>query len=308
MRICSLLPSATEIVYALGLGDGLVGVTHECDYPPEAAALPPITSSAIDHIGSPGREIHDDVSRSVHSGSSLYTLDHERLGALSPDVILTQELCDVCAVSYGVVEKAVRLLDADTKVLSLEPTSLRGILDTIEEVARVAGVPERAGPLVEGLQARIDRVAHVAEVARSRPRVVTLEWLDPPFVGGHWVPEMVRLAGGTNGLGREGAPSYRVAWDDIAAYDPEAVVLMPCGFDLEASVAELERAELPEAWRGLAAVRSGQVYAVDGSAYFNRPGPRIVDGLEILAEIIQPALFPRSKPPEAWRRLAAARE
>ena len=189
MQICSLLPSATEIVYALGLGDRLVAVTHECDHPPEAASLPAITRSAIDHTGSPSIEIHRHVTQSVHSGSSIYYLDQELLGKLDQDLLLTQELCDVCAVSYDVVQKAVRLLEGERKVLSLEPTSLGGILGTIEEVGRVAGVPGNATAVVRGLQERINRVASIARGASARPRLFAMEWLDPPFVGGHWVPE-----------------------------------------------------------------------------------------------------------------------
>ena len=303
MRICSLLPSTTEIVYALGLGDRLVAVTHECDYPPEAASLRAVTRSAIDHAGISSREIHSHVSRSVHSGSSIYHLDQELLNEMDPDLILTQELCEVCAVSYTEVRKAVRILEGDRSILSLESTSLGGILESIAEVAHAAGVAATGAEVVGGLQERIDLVASRAQGASTRPRVFAVEWLDPLFIGGHWVPEMVRLAGGTDGLGREGQHSTVVSWEQVAEYDPEIVALMPCGFNLERNLEETGRSAFPESWRGLKAVRAGQVYAVDGSAYFNRPGPRIVDGLEILAEIVHPEIFPRTKPPEAWRRL-----
>ena len=307
MRICSLLPSATEIVFTLGLGDQLVAVTHECDYPPEAARLPAITRSAIDHTGSSSRDIHAHVTRYVHGGSSIYHIDQDLLQGLSPDVILTQELCEVCAVSYSEVQRAVRSLQGEREVLSLEPTSLGGILETIDEVGRLTGVPDRASEVVWQARQRIDEVASVAQRASAQPRVLALEWLDPPFIGGHWVPEMVRLAGGRDGLGREGLPSSQVSWDHIADYNPEVAVLMPCGFSLERTVEEMGRTLLPKQWHNLAAVRSNRVYAVDGSSYFNRPGPRIIDGLEILAEIIHPELFPRSKPPKAWRHLETAR-
>ena len=305
MRICSLLPSATEIVYALGLGDRLVAVTHECDYPPEAAGLPVITRSAIDHAGKSSRDIHNHISNSIHGGSSIYTIDQDLLKQLDPDIILTQELCDVCAVSYDEVQKVVRLLQGERKILSLEPTSVGSILGSIEEVGQLAGVPDRAHEVVQQLRQRIDGVASVAHTAPAEPRVLALEWLDPPFVGGHWVPEMARLAGGTDNLGREGYPSFEISWDDVADYDPQVVVLMPCGFNLERTLEELHRAALPPEWHRLTAVRSGQVYAVDGSGYYNRPGPRIVDGLEMLAEIIHPELFPRKGPPHAWRRISA---
>ncbi len=303
MRICSLLPSATEIVFALGLGDRLVGVTHECDYPPEAARLPAVTRSVIDHAGRPSAEIHRHIASALHGGSSIYALDQRLLERLDPGLILTQELCQVCAVSYGQVQRAVRELPGERRVLSLEPTSLEGILDSIRQVGEVAGVPQRAAGIVKALRQRIEQVARRAADAPSRPRVFAMEWLDPPFIGGHWVPEMVRLAGGADGLGREGHPSRQIGWDEIAAYDPDVVVLMPCGYNLAQTLRDLGQVKLPDAWAKLQAVRSGQVYAVDGSACFNRPGPRIVDGLEILAEILHPDRFPRTKPPEAWARV-----
>jgi iron complex transport system substrate-binding protein len=303
MRICSLLPSATEIVFALGLGDRLVAITHECDYPEAARGLPVITRSIMPDGGGASRDIHTHVARARHAGSSIYALDQAALERLAPDLIVTQELCDVCAVSYRDVQAAARRLTGPRTILSLEPTSLDGILETIEEVGATAGVPERAAALVAGLRARVEAVA--ARRPAARPRVFAMEWLDPPFTAGHWVPEMVGLAGGDPGLGRAGHPAAVVAWDDVAAWDPEIVVLMPCGLSLDRTLAELARVSLPPQWRRLAAVRAGQVYAVDGSAYFNRPGPRIADGLEILAEIIHPELHPRAER-GGWERVAFA--
>ena len=303
MRICSLLPSATEIVFSLGLGDRLVAVTHECDYPDEARRLPVITRSIMPHTTAGSREIHAHISRALHSGSSIYALDQTLLAQLEPDLILTQELCDVCAVSYEEVEAAVHRLEGERTILSLEPTSLAGILETIEQVGAGAGVPERATALIRQLKPRIDAVAAAARSATARPRVFAMEWLDPPFTAGHWVPEMVRLAGGRDELAREGRPSSPIAWTDIAAYDPEIVVLMPCGFTLARTLDETGRTPLPEEWHRLAAVRAGRVYAVDGSAYFNRPGPRIVDGLEMLGKIIHPEIFSR-RASRHWARLA----
>lgn len=303
LRICSLLPSATEIVFALGLGDRLVAVTHECDYPAETAHLPVITRSTLDHGARHSREIHHHIASSLHAGSSIYALDHELLERLDPTLLLTQELCDVCAVSYDVVQQAVHRLQGHRTILSLEPTSLDGILHTIHQVGDAANVSEVAGTLVRKLQQRIDRIATAAKSARAQPRVFGMEWLDPPFTAGHWVPEMIRLAGGHDELAPAGAPSSQVAWSRIANYDPEIVVLMPCGFTLERTVEEFARVDFPVEWRRLNAVRDGRVYAVNGSAYFNRPGPRVVEGLQILAEIIHPEVFPRTTPPEAWRRL-----
>jgi len=301
LKICSLLPSATEIVFALERGDKLVAVTHECDFPPEAARLPIITRSALDHRTQGSREIHNHISSAVHVGSSIYVLDQALLERLNPDLILTQELCDVCAVSYEIVEKAVHRLEGHRRILSLEPTSLGGILETVKQVGEATGAQERAGAIVRELQERLDRIAARAQTASSRPRVFAMEWLDPPFTAGHWVPEMIRLAGGRDELAREGRPSSQIDWSRIADYDPEIIILMPCGFTLERTRKEFAKLTLPNEWLGLSAVRSRHVYAVNGSAYFNRPGPRIVEGLGILAEITHPELFPRSAAENAWQ-------
>ena len=310
MRICSLLPSATEIVLALGLGDHLVAVTHECDLPAGARPVPVVTRGSVDHLTLDSRAIHTHVTAAAHSGSSLYALDQEVLGRLDPDIILTQELCDVCAVSYDQVAEAVHRLDVTLPgkrtVLSLEPKGLAGILDVIEQVGDVTGVPERAAALIRELRARIDRVAAVAARATTRPRVFAMEWLDPPYSAGHWVPEMIRLAGGHDEMSREGAPSVEVSWAQIAVYDPEIVLLMPCSFSLKRTLEELHRIALPAAWSRLAAVKAGRAYAVDAAVHFSRSGPSTLDGLEILGEIIHPELFPRRSPPDAWRPLGTA--
>jgi iron complex transport system substrate-binding protein len=189
------------------------------------------------------------------------------------------------------------------RILSLESTSLGGILETLTQVGEATGAQERAAAVVRGLQERIDRIAASAQTASVRPRVFAMEWLDPPFTAGHWVPEMIRLAGGRDELAQEGQPSFQITWSRIADYDPEIIILMPCGFTLARTVEEFPRVRFPDEWASLGAARSGHVYAVNGSAYFNRPGPRIVDGLKILAEIMHPELFPRAMPPEAWKRL-----
>ncbi len=291
MRIVSLLPSATEIVCALGLTEELVAVTHECDYPPAARGKPAVTASALIGAGD-SAAIDRLVSGSVHDHRAIYTLDERLLEELRPDLILTQELCDVCAVSYSDVQKAARILPGDTTVVSLEPMTLDDILDTITLVGRFAGREEQAATLVGGLRARIERVETTAATAKTRPRVYCMEWIDPPFRAGHWIPEMARLAGGQEALGREGAPSTRATWDEIAVAAPEVVVAMPCGFDTDRAERELRRAAGRPEWRGLPAVARGNVWVSDGSAYFARPGPRMVDGLEILAHALHPDLFP----------------
>jgi len=240
----------------------------------------------------------------LHGGSSIYLLDQNLLQRLAPDLILTQELCDVCAVSYETVKLAVRRLPGRATILSLEPTTFQGILDTIRQVGEATGTSTRAASLVRELEEQADTIALRARTASGRPRVFAMEWLDPPFTAGHWVPELVRRAGGRDELARDGYPSTQIPWRRIANYDPEIIVLMPCGFMLDRTLDEFVHVTLPEEWNGLRAVQSGCVYAVHGSAYFNRPGPRIVTGLQILAEIIHPELFRRTTPPEAWQRLA----
>lgn len=296
MRICSLLPSATEIVYALGLGDRLVAVTHECDTPPEAATKPRITRSAIDPATLTSAQIDALVAEHVHEHRGIYQLDRALLEQLDPDLILTQELCEVCAVSYDEVQRAARTLYGERRILSLEPTTLDGVLETILVVGEATGTADRAAELVAALRARIEAVRRHVSASNRQPRVACVEWLDPPFVGGHWVPEMVAGAGGTDVLGHAGERSFRLTWDAVIAAAPDVVVLMPCGFGIERTVTEFRHVALPAAWHALPAVRSGQVWAVDANAHFSRPGPRLVDGLETLAAILHPHLFPTIVP------------
>ena len=304
MRIVSLLPSATEIVCALGLGDELVGVTHECDWPPEVAGKPVVTRDTHDLGELPSREIHVLVTAAMHGGSSLYALDDEKLEALEPDLILTQELCHVCAVSYREVNEVVRAIDASITVVSLEPTSIEGILNTITTVGAMAEVEDDALDLVETLRSRLGAVEEVVTARRDAghmgPRVVAVEWLDPPFAVGHWVPEQIRRAGGWDLLGRDGDKAVETTWDAVREVDPETLVLMPCGYHLPETVTEWDRTPRPAWFPDLSAVSRGQVFAVDGSAYFSRPGPRVIDGIELLAELFDPDAFVDSAPPGSW--------
>ena len=286
-RICSLLPSATEIVFALGLGDRLVAVTHECDYPPAAATKATVTSSIISAATLSQAEIDVAVRESLADNATIYHLDRDQLERLQPDLILTQNLCTVCAVGTNEVLDVTASISSRPVVQSLEPTTLSGVLDSILTVGRLTGSMQAAIALVNELRDRIGAVRD-AVTDLSLVSVLTLEWLDPPFIGGHWVPEMVALAGGRDVLGRAGRPSVQVSWDDIAAQDPDVIVVMPCGFDLERTKHEANIVSLPAVWHELRAVREGQVFAVDGSAYFNRPGPRLIDGVEILAAIMHP--------------------
>jgi len=307
VRIVSLLPSATEIVFALGLGDMLVGVTHECDYPAMARSRPIVTHSLLNHDGATSEEIDQAVSQQLQDRLSLYELDHALLAQIAPDLVLTQSLCDVCAVAYGEVERAIRDISAvgdilAPKVLSLEPTGLEDILATIGHIGAAADAEQRAAVLVSELRARIERVRTRTALAGRRPRVACLEWLSPTFGPGHWLPELIELAGGRAGLGIAHSDSRRVAWDDVIAFAPEVIIVAPCGFDLRRTVEEAERV-LPNrnGWAALPAVRQGRVYAVDGNAYFSRPGPRIVDSLELLAELIHPELCAGWGPRDAWQ-------
>ena len=307
MRIVSLLPSATEIVFALGLGDELVGVTHECDYPPEVRGLPVVTRSVHDLSGASSHHIHGLVEESMRSHAALYELDEAALAAAKPDLILTQELCRVCAVGYEQVNEVARRLEGEVTVLSLEPVSIEGIFNAIQAVGAMTEAEDAALDVVEDLR---ERLRHVNEITGGRrdggfvpPRVAAIEWLDPPFACGHWVPEQVRLAGGWELLGAEGGKSVETTWAAVREVDPEIVVLMPCGFDLARTVEEWDRLPKPEGWAELRAVREGRVFATDGSAYFSRPGPRIMDGIELLAEIIDPAAFDGMSPDGSWARV-----
>jgi iron complex transport system substrate-binding protein len=284
-RIVSLLPSATEIVYALDIGDRLVGVTHECDFPEEARSKPVLTASAL----SPGRaaaEIDRHVRRAVHAGSSLYALDETMLADLEPDLILTQELCAVCAVSYEVVSAAVKRLRGDPRVVSLEPASLEDLYATIATVGELTATQERAASLVARLRERAGRLRAAHREGR-RARVLVLEWTDPPMSAGHWIPELVELAGGEPVLGDPGANSRVLGWEEIAAADPDRIIVAPCGFDLaraEEAIADLRRRD---EWNALRAVRTGAVTAIDGNAYVSRPGPRLIDSAELIAAALQ---------------------
>jgi iron complex transport system substrate-binding protein len=291
MRIVSLLPSATEILFALGLVDEVVAVTHECDFPPAARAKPHITRSLLAPELSSG-EIDAAVSSQLSSDAhSLYTIDREQLARLDPDLIVTQALCEVCAVDYDAVLDAVKALPRRPALLNLEPTTLRDMLDDIVRVGEATGRQDAAARLVAQLGERIERVkATVARVA-ARPRVGFLEWIDPPFNGGHWNPELVELAGGEDGLGRKGEDAVRIAWERVRLYAPEVLVISCCGFTAERARQDLPLLEAQPGYAELPAVKNGRVHVVDGNAYFSRPGPRLVDSLELLARFVHPELM-----------------
>jgi iron complex transport system substrate-binding protein len=287
VRIASLLPSATELLFAIGAGPEVVGVTHECDFPAEAGRLPRLTSSSIDHTGQSCAAIDRHIRGALHSGSSIYRLDEELLARLRPDLIVTQELCEVCAVSYRQVERAVRELPGEVPILSLEPESLDGIMETALVLGRATLHEDGAEKLVAAMQHRVTAVSSLPPVAGERPGVACIEWTDPLMAGGHWVPEMVRLAGGDDLLGAEGARSEQASWEQVVEAAPDAMVLMPCGYGLARSLECAGEVTSRPGFASLPCAVSGRVAAVDGSSYFNRPGPRIVDGLELLAAILR---------------------
>ena len=294
MRIASLLPSATEIVCALGLEDSLVAVTHECDYPESVKTKPVVTRSVLDGKGD-SAQIDRHIRELVHEGSSIYTLDADRLGRLQPDVVLTQELCEVCAVSYPVVERAARRSATPMQLVSLEPEQLDDVFEHIRLVGRLTERDAAAERVVDGLQDRIRRVRERVGLQPARP-VVILEWIDPPFNAGHWTPGLVQMAGGRDLLGTAGRPAHPIEWKAVIESRPEVLVVSACGLSLQRSLAETEAAR-----RRFEALEA-QIWVVDGNAFFSRPGPRLVDSVEILAGILHPAAV-AAPPTDVARRL-----
>jgi iron complex transport system substrate-binding protein len=291
MRIVSLVPSATEMLFALGLGPDLIAVTHECDYPEAALELPKVTRDLLP-AGLSAAEIDAAVKERTLAGESIYELDTEALHDLRPDLIVTQALCSVCAVSYDDVRAVAQEIDTHPRVLSLDPHTVGEVLGDARTLAQETDCKDAAVELVRDASARIDRIRLAVRAAR-RPRVLALEWLDPPFVAGHWTPQLIEFAGGEDVLGFPGEHSEQRTWDEAAAVRPDIVIVMPCGYDAQIAhrEAEMHRDEL-------GSLGAGEVVAVDAASYFSRPGPRIVDGLELLAHIIHPELVPEA-PAEA---------
>jgi iron complex transport system substrate-binding protein len=302
VRICSLLPSATEIAYAIGLGDSILGVSHECDFPAAAAAKPSLLRSRVDPQAAPA-EIDRQVREIIARGESIYAVDAELLASLSPDLILTQDLCHVCAASPDDLATALTRFPKAPRVLSLTPRSLGEVWDDVRRVGEATKHCEEANALAGALEKKVEAIAAAAAQADSRPRVVCLEWLDPYYVGGHWIPEMVSKAGGADVLGRLREPSFRVSGEQIVEARPDVIVVMPCGYDLARAADELRIEALPRGSETLPFVRERRVFAVDANAYFSRPGPRLADGVALLARLIHPDLFPSAYPENSFRRL-----
>lgn len=302
-RIVSLLPSCTEIVCALGGSDLLVGRSHECDFPPEVKSLPVCSTTRLKSEASSG-EIDRQVKSLLHDALSLYEVNVEQLKQLRPDIILTQAQCDVCAVSESELQKAVaERLDFPTRIVSLSPQRVADLWTDIAKVAEVLDIPDRGRELVLTLKNRLVDVIEKTCAMSNRPTVACIEWFDPLMAAGNWVPELVDFAGGKNVFGEAGKHSPWLEWDQLVKRNPSIIVLMPCGFDIARTRREIGVLKGRPEWRSLRAVSSGKVFIADGNQYFNRPGPRLIDSLEILAEIIHPGLFAFGHEKRGWERL-----
>lgn len=304
MRIATLLPSATEICCALGLAGEIVAVTHECDYPPEIRGRPVVVHPLVDSR-LPSRDIDAQVEAAVVRGEGLYRIDADALAAARPELLITQDLCHVCALPSMDVDALAGALPGSPRILRLHPHTLADILAEISEVGSATHREAKARRIIAGLR---ERIARVEAAVHGRPRVPVfcMEWLDPPFCGGHWMPEIAGLAGGREVLGRPGRPSVRVEWTEIARARPEVIVLTLCGFDVPRTLEEVSRIEQTPEWRGLEAVRAGRVYATDAGSFFSRSGPRIVDGLEIVAAILHPDAAAWPTPSGSWARVGSS--
>ena len=291
-RIVSLVPAATEIAAALGLMEDVVGVSHECDFPGEANTRPRVTKCPVHGAGLPSKKIDERVRRALRENGTIYTIDEPLLRELRPDVILTQKLCDVCAVSYGTVARLAETLPGPPRVVNLEPSSLSDIFDDIRRIARTCDVAERAKELVTKLSARVEVVRERAAHIAHRPRCFLMEWVDPPFCSGHWGPELVEIAGGHDPLGREHQPSAQIDWQEVLDARPEIIVLALCGYNVDLVQRDYELLREFPGFDSIPAARADEIYLVNASAYFARPGPRIIDSLEILAGILHPKEFP----------------
>ena len=296
-RIVSFFPSATELLYELGVGDKIFGVTHECLYPENAKSKPRVISSVFDPNLMSSKEIDDKIVQLVREGKDIYKLDESNLRRAEPDLIISQDTCEVCSAYTGHVTKALDILEKKPDIVSLNPHDVEGILESIENVAKKIGKEEKGKELVESLKKRIDFIKNSR--FEDRPRVLALEWIEPFFTSGHWVPEMVEIAGGKNEISSKGEQSRRLMFEEIEQSDPDLIVLMPCGFDTERTISEYKKILLnnPD-WNKLRAVKENLVYAVDANSYFSKPSLRTIIGIEILAKIIHPNLFEKLKKSE----------
>ena len=302
-RIVSFLPSASEMVCALGLSESLVGITHECDYPAALKGKPVVVRAVLPVEQMSQDEIDAAVAQRMREGLSLYQVDEELLRKLDPDLILTQDLCQVCAPSGNEVAGVLQLLPRKPRILWLTPRSLAEIFENLRELGQATDRLGAAEELIAASRKRLDRVADLTRNVPARPRVFCMEWFEPVYASGHWLPEMIEIAGGLDALGRKGMDSVRIDWKEVQEWAPEVLILTPCGFNLDQTIERAHSLASYPGWSDLPAVRDGRVYAVDANSYFARPGPRVVDGTELLAHLIHPDLFAWPGPNTAFRRL-----
>lgn len=295
MRICSLVPGATEVLFALGLGESVVGVTHECDWPHEAESRPRVTASRLQSGDLSSAEIDVAVAEAAREGKALYAVDEAVWEEIEADVVVAQELCDVCAVSAGEVRRL------EVEVIDYSPATLDGVLGHITALGWRLDAEAAADELTNGMRSRLERVRAALAETETYPRVYVSEWLEPPYAAGHWVPDMVSAAGGMEIAGIAGEPSFRMRWTDVAGLEPDTVVLAPCGFDLDRTLSEIVTLDLSAHLLGTAARQESRVFAVDANGYFSRPGPRLVDGVELLAYLLHPDAY--SDPSIPWSRV-----
>lgn len=288
-RIVSFLPSATEVLYQIGAGDQIFGVTHECKFPESAKRKPKVINSSFDPAKMNSKEIDNKIVELMQSGRDIYVIDDRILKEAKPDLIVAQGVCEVCSPFTKEIKRAISILDYKPDVLILDPHDLDDILISIMDVAERVGRIKEGRKLVVSLQNRIDSIR--IRPKENKPKVLCIEWIDPFFTAGHWIPQMVEIAGGINGLGSYGKPSYRIDMDEIIKFDPDKIILMPCGFDIDRTLIEFEQAKISNKWKSLQAVQNNEIFAVDAGAYFSKPSPRTITGLEILAKIIHPDKF-----------------
>jgi iron complex transport system substrate-binding protein len=301
LRLVSFLPAATEMAYALGLGDQVVGVSHECDFPADANAKPVVVRCALPVEKMNPKEIDAAVAECISSGGNLYEVDQSAVEQLAPTHILTQALCEVCAPSGGEIARALKALPSKPQVLWFTPHCIEDILSNLRELGEATGRLAKAEALIASARLRLRRVADLSKAAPRRPRVFCLEWIDPYYCCGHWVPEMIELAGGQDALGCKNTDSVRTPWADIAAWAPQILIVSPCGFGVEKAVEQANTLLQHPGWSELPAVRENRVFAVNANAYFARPGPRVVEGVELLAHLVHPELFDWNGPANAFR-------
>lgn len=303
-RLISFLPAATEMVFALGAGDNLAGVSHECDFPPAARTKPVVVKPALPFDAMTLSEIDSAVAQRIGSGQSLYEVDERLLREIAPTHILTQELCQVCAPSGNEITRALAALPVKPQILWFSPHGIEEIFGNVRELGAAIGLTVKAEAWITEARARLQKVAEKAKTASRRPRVFCLEWIDPYYCCGHWVPEVVEMAGGKDALGRKSKDSVRISWADIERWSPEIVIVSPCGFDTEKAVHQAEQLLKQPGWGDLPAARNDRVYAVDANAYFARPGPRVLDGVELLAHLFHPELFSWNGPAKAFQKIS----